>query len=354
MTITTHPGELHTLYNPCIIRVTKGDEEKAAIKVVFGSSAVNLEREYFNFGSGDEAYFDIQNILKKGIESGIVPISGSPCWIDKQFFVHYSVFDNLNVKIYEATGINAVAQIQEIPNLTDQRGHFMTKFDKLRWYSGFPLEIVAFAFRTGDTYIRFDGDDFTEVDADVFVIPITSVHSSIEIGNQNYDKYIRDNQGRIITTNQLEPLEINTDDDYKQFMMPIENPCTPDNPFYVRWENQQGGFDYWMFGVKQTITKSLTGSETFMPVVLDVENAKTFEQIISLEATEKIKVGSQNISQNDFDCLSKIIYSKKIEWYANSKWQQIFVDSGDSENDTKAILKDIELTFRLQNPKLQI
>ena len=97
MIVTSHPGELHTLYNPCIIRVTKEAEAKAIIKIAFGhldelpASYITIEREYFDFGDGFETYFDIQRTLRNGIGSGITAIGGSPCWIDKQFFVEYTV-----------------------------------------------------------------------------------------------------------------------------------------------------------------------------------------------------------------------------------------------------------------------
>lgn len=359
MIITQHPSELHTIFNPCIIKATKGAETKAKIFVAFGIYTVlpvdyiTVEREYFN----NEAVFDIQKILRAAIGSGITAIGGSPCWIDKQFFVEYTVFDNLNALVYSATAINAVSQIQESSSLTDQRGHFMTKFDKLKRYSGYPLEITAFSFRTGQTYIRFDGDDFTDVAANVFIIPIEDTHYSVEIGNQNYDCFLRDNQGRVIEDNLGNGITwTDTDSDYKQFIMPIDNPRRPENPFYIRWENREGGFDYWMFGYRQFFTGSISNQQTFKPVVIDQQTANTFTEIVSLEGNEKVKVGAQGLTSNEYDCISKLKYSPMIEWFNEStqSWQRIFVDGdGKSENDTHDILSEIEFTFLLPTPQLQ-
>jgi hypothetical protein len=358
MIITQYPTELHTAFNPCIIKVTKGDEEKAKIYVAFGiytvlpATYVTVEREYFN----NEAYFDIQRILRNGIGSGITAIAGSPCWIDKQFFVEYTVFDNLNALVYSATAINAVAQVQETSNLTDKRGHFMTKFDKLKRYAGYPLQIVAFSFRTGQTYIRFDGDAFAQVSANVFVLPITAAHYSVEIGNQNYDCFLRDNQGRVIEDNFVNGIQwTDVDSDYKQFILPIENPIMPENPFYVKWENRQGGFDYWMFSYRQYFTSSVTNIKTIKPVVTDQQTAKGFTEQLSVEGIEKVKVGAQGLTTNEYNCISKLIYSPQIEWFneVTQSWQTLIIDKGENENDTHNILNELEFTFILPTPQLQ-
>ena len=358
MNITLYPRELHTIFNPCIIKAKRQGEAKAIIYLAFGNwtakpvDYITLEREWLN----DVAYFDIKNILKGGIKEGITPIVNTPCWIDKQFFVEYTIFNNIDAKIYNATAVNAVAQVQESSTLTDQRGHFMTKFDRLKYYAGYPLEIVSFAFRTGDTFIRFDGLDFTQVAANVFVIPISEQHNSIEISNQNFDKFLRDNQGRVITDNNYEPITVPAGDDYKQFMMPIDAPEMPCSPFYVRWVNQQGGWDYWMFGHRQFINRSISNQITFNPYVQNQQLVKGFETVVGMEGTEKIKVGSESMTENDYECVSKLIYSPTIEWFneATRLWQSITIDGdGANENDTNATRKDIEITFKLPTPQLQ-
>jgi len=376
MIITQHPGELHAIYNPCIIKCTKGVEVKAKIFIAFGLVSslpvdyITYEREYLNNQADfnlkrilqiEREYlnsvvdFDLKEVLQSAVMDGVV--LADPLWIDKQFFVEYSVFDNLNNFIYSATAINAVAQIQESSNMTDQRGHFMTKFDVLKKYVGYPLEIVAFGFRSGDTCVRFDGNDFAQVDANVFVVPVNGVYRSIEIANQNYGAYLRDNQGRVITDNLGNGItwtSINTD--FKDFILPIENLITPATPFYIRWVNRQGGWDYWMFGYRQYFDRGVSNQLTFNPYVEDQETAKGFTQLVSLDGAEKVKVGSSGMNQNDFDCVSLLVYSPNIEWFNESTqmWQTILIDGdGKSEDDTHDILKDLEFTFLLPTPQLQ-
>jgi len=357
MIIIQHPGELHTIFNPCIVKCTKGVEDKAVIFIAIGlvtvlpATFITCEREYLN----NEADFDLKKILRNAIQEGITLID--PLWIDKSFFVEYSVFDNLNNFIYSSTAINAVVQLQESSNLTDQRGHFMTRFDKLKRYEGYPLEIVAFTFRTGQSFIRFDGDAFAQVSANVFVIPVSSLHNSIEIGNQNFDAYLRDNQGRIISDNLGNGITwTSTDSDYKDFILEIENPIMPATPFYVRWKNRQGGWDYWMFGYRQYFDRSISNQLTFNPYIQDQQSVKGFSNLVTLDGVEKVKVGSSGMIQNDFDCVSLLVYSPEIQRFNEEVqlWQTIFIDGdGKSENDTHDILKDLEFTFLLPTPQLQ-
>jgi hypothetical protein len=368
MVITQHPSELHTIFNPCIIKVTKGAEAKAKIFIALGiydqipESYITVEREYFN----NETYFDIKRILRNGISSGITEVGN--CWIDKQFFVEYTVFDGNNAtKIYSATATIGVAQLQKTSVMTSKRGYFLTNFERIKKYDSFPIDVVALAFSTGETYIRFDGsnednidgnadDNFAQVNATVFVIPIRSVHYSIEIGNQNYDCFLRDNQGRVIEDNLGNDISwTDVESDYKQFILPIDNLPTPENPFYIRWINREGGWDYWMFGYRQFFNSSITNIKTFNPVVIDQQTASGFTEILSLDGIEKVKVGAQGLNQNDYDCISKLIYSPKIEWLnlETQDWQRITIDKGETEKDTRNILGELEFTFILPTPQLQ-
>lgn len=368
MILIQHPSALHTVFNPCIIKFEQvsPSELKARIYIVEGhrindsdiDNYITIEREFMN----GYAVFDIRKSLRSLIGyrfnalPQIIPIVDSPCWIDENFFLEYTIFDeNWDIR-FTATAINAVAQIQESSNLSTMIGHFMTRFDKLKKYEGYPLEIVTFAFREGPTYIRFNGENFTNVDANVFVIPINGIHTSIEIGNQNYDMFLRDNAGRIITANNGYGITLlSVDDDYKQFLMPIENPTLPENPFYVRWLNRQGGYDYWMFSYRQFFNRNIASPQVFIPETTDQETVSGFESLYSLTAEEFVRVGAQGLSSNEFDCLSKLPYSPKVEWFDEStqKFKTLIIQKGDSERDNRNILSELEFTFKLPTPQLQ-
>lgn len=357
MIVTQHPPLVHSLFNPCLVKVTKESEPKAEIKLSNNNTGTDdtiLTREYF----AGEATFDLKNILRSLMINRITPVDGTPCWIDESLFIEYTVIDAGRNEIYNATAILSVAQIQESSNYSDKRGRFLTAFDRIKKYNGYPVELVVLAFREGNTYIRFDGENFTQVDANVFVLPLPLFESSfsVEIGNYDFDSFLRDNAGRVITSNLGNGIEwTSVSEDYKQFIMPIEEFPMPENPFYIRWINRQGGYDYWMFSYRQYLTRSISNQQTFNPYVENQETADSFEDLYNLSANESVRVGTEGLSANDYDCVSKLIYSPKIEHYnpETMKWTRIYVEKGDNERDTRSILNQLEFTFKLPIVQLQ-
>ena len=337
MIVTQHPPLIHSLFNPCLVKVTQGTETKAEIRVSnnddYGNYTI-LTREYF----AGKATFDIKKVLRSLMIDRITPIDTTPCWIDKNLFIEYTVRNADMDVIYQATAIFSVAQIQESSNYSDKRARFLTAFDRIKKYNGYPVELVVLAFREGNTYIRYGGEDFTQVDANVFVLPLPLSESSFSVTVCNYE---------------FESVPIQ--EDYKQFIMPIENPIMPENPFYIRWINRQGGYDYWMFSYRQYLTRSISNQQTFNPYVENQETADSFEELYDLSANESVRVGTEGLNANDYDCVSKLIYSPKIEHYnpETMKWSRIFVEKGDNELDTRSILNQLEFTFKLPTVQLQ-
>lgn len=357
MRVTQHPPLIHSLFNPCLVKVRKELEPKAEIRVsnnnALGDDTI-LTREYF----AGKATFELKKVLRSLMIDRITPIDTTPCWIDENLFIEYTVRNADMDEIYQATAIFSVAQIQESSNYSDKRGRFLTAFDRIKKYNGYPVELVVLAFREGNTYIRFDGENFTQVDANVFVLPLPISESSfsVEIGNYDFDSFLRDNAGRVITGNSGNGIEwTGVSEDYKQFIMPIEEFPMPENPFYIRWINRQGGYDYWMFSYRQYLTRSISNQQTFNPYVENQETADSFEELYDLSANESVRVGTEGLNANDYDCVSKLIYSPKIEHYnpETMKWSRIFVEKGDNELDTRSILNQLEFTFKLPTVQLQ-
>lgn len=368
MAVVTYQSQFHTLFNPCKIRVDSFvGAESGAIYVIKGhytgvipvpeiffifedSHAIRLHREKLN----GVINYDISGILKSFLINEVTPIAGCPCVIDDSLFVEYSIFDEHAQFVVNATAINAVSQRNGSPDLSTKIGHFMTRFDKLKKYNGYPLQVVAFGFTDSNTYINFNGDSFIQIPSNksnVFVALIDDGKYNLTISSAPNDLFLRDNIGRIITGNLGNGITVvpEPSEDFKQFIIEIENLPTPCNPFYVRWLNRQGGFDYWMFGFRQFLTKGIADKKTYI-------NEDNDEVIYSLSGLESVRVGATNLNRNEFDILSKIIYSPKIEWYDEniSAWKQILIEKGDSELDTRSTINTLEFTFSLPNPIIQI
>jgi len=135
----------------------------------------------------------------------------------------------------------------------------------------------------------------------------------------------------------------------------VELMPTPENPFYVRWINQQGGYDSWMFSYRQFFSKSISNQQSFSPVVFDQSAVSGFSNVYAMQGSEQVRVGAAGLTSNEFDCISKLIYSPKIEWWneKTSTWINLIVSNGNSERDNHNVLGELEFTFNLPEPQLQ-
>ena len=129
----------------------------------------------------------------------------------------------------------------------------------------------------------------------------------------------------------------------------------PETGFYVRWINQLGGWDAWMFGCRQYFTKSLTGTQTYNPYFVDVETITGNVQVYQKTGKEQVKVSSGMVTKNQYDTISALIYSPRIEWFnkETNTWITIIVDKGDNEIGGHKPSGECRFTFDLPAPQLQ-
>lgn len=357
MIITSYPIRIHSAYNPIIVKGTpKADETTATLKVAFGhhyqlpNNYVTLEREFFN----GIATFNLSSLITsqfskfRDMNFGMV--------INDNLRVLYTVF-NGNEMTYQGTALNAVSQVGEPSDMVSYLGCFLTKFDKVKTYENYQREVYVVAFENATTCVFADDNIIatTEVQKHFGVDISWQNASTLSVANSDVDIFLRNNQGKIVTDNYGNPIEILAVENGIYRHLEIERCCTPRNPFYIRWINHLGGLDYWMFGVQQLFDKKLSNLDTFEPYIQDVESATENEVPISVEAKENVLVGAENLNENEFEQLDKIIYSPLVEWYdeKRAKWLRIIPDKGNVENNTKYSSKEIELKFKLPKPILQ-
>lgn len=129
----------------------------------------------------------------------------------------------------------------------------------------------------------------------------------------------------------------------------------PEHPFYVRWVNDLAGWDYWMFDCRY-VKKRKTGSRKIVErYVTDMAATSGNKQTISLEVNEEVTVGASQISEDEFECISALLYSTFVQWYDESKgkWIDIIPD-GEASFFYGSPRTDIEITFILPDRQLQM
>ena len=356
MDIIKQPPATHTAFNPVVLRVAETVAEEIFIGVEKGGNTYATQaREVIN----GAAVFDISGAIKRLFELGVEDTNPPTDYtlLDGQLAASYTLSIQTTGGETESipirTAINAVVQVGESSDLTKWGDCLLTGFNKLKKYESYPLG-VSFLNNSQIAYLLF-GDE--QINAS----PIEDAHFCISIPNGvseiSFAKSVESIPiivaGSQLTAATGEPIlargKILSEGAVK---MEVKQECTPQSPFYVRWINQKGGRDYWMFSFRQTIEKSVDNVDTATPFILDQENAKGFSKVIGLEAEIKATVGAA-LQGDEFDTVSNIIFSPQIEWYREDigKWAQLIIDSSSIEKDTRTGGGNIEITFLL--PQIQ-
>lgn len=132
--------------------------------------------------------------------------------------------------------------------------------------------------------------------------------------------------------------------------------CIPNNPFYIRWINRYGGFDYWMFSKRQTFEREIKNIETFEPYISDFFNASGTATVIDKSIESKVTIGAEGLTVNEWRILSFIADSAFVQWYdeENMKWINIIVEKSKLALQTDSSRHGLELTIQLPTPQLAL
>lgn len=102
----------------------------------------------------------------------------------------------------------------------------------------------------------------------------------------------------------------------------------PAHPFYIRWINHLGGYDYFMFACNHKRKLSLTANEYYEPYGSDGVTRSYHKA-----AKEAVEVSTGIVDKQTLDALARMPLSPDIRWYKEStrEWVPIQIESGDTE-----------------------
>lgn len=137
----------------------------------------------------------------------------------------------------------------------------------------------------------------------------------------------------------------------------FEKTCTPDNPFYIRWINRQGGFEYQMFDQNKEFEATAGGFVDFYPSFHDTTEAARTREILDMdECKDTAAVGLEQLDRYDFDRISNLIFSPRIDVYNPelARWEGITLDNTTRVTwDTRTSRGAVGFVFRLKDIQLQ-
>lgn len=131
-----------------------------------------------------------------------------------------------------------------------------------------------------------------------------------------------------------------------------EVPC---NPFYVRWINQKGGWDTYMFEQHKKYTQEVDRGDQYVLANSRGPYASQTRGELAPEFKNIVQAGAEQLDENDFNLLKGIALSPLVQRYNDSTgvWQRVLVNDTDLTWDTKTPRNTVSYEFQLIDEQTQ-
>lgn len=131
-----------------------------------------------------------------------------------------------------------------------------------------------------------------------------------------------------------------------------EIPC---NPFYIRWINQKGGWDTYMFEQPKKYTQEVDRGDQYVLANSRGPYASQTRGELAPEFKNIVQAGAEQLDENDFNLLKGIALSPLVQRYNYSvkAWQRVLVNDTDLTWDTKTPRNTVSYEFQLIDEQTQ-
>ncbi len=164
-----------------------------------------------------------------------------------------------------------------------------------------------------------------------------------------FDEELADGADYVIVRNRNSPL--NSDKWHIRYV-DAETPC---NPFYIRWINQKGGWDTYMFEQHKKYTQEVDRGDQYVLANSRDPYASQTRGELAPEFKNIVQAGAEQLDENDFNLLKGIALSPLVQVYNYQigEWQRVLVDDTDLTWDTKAPRNTVSYEFQLIDEQTQ-
>lgn len=129
----------------------------------------------------------------------------------------------------------------------------------------------------------------------------------------------------------------------------------PCNPFYIRWINQKGGWDTYMFEQHKKYTQEVDRGDQYVLANSRDPYASQTRGELAPEFKNIVQAGAEQLDENDFNLLKGIALSPLVQRYNDSvgAWQRVLVNDTDLTWDTKTPRNTVSYEFQLIDEQTQ-
>lgn len=164
-----------------------------------------------------------------------------------------------------------------------------------------------------------------------------------------FDEELTDGADYVIVRNRNLPL--NSDKWHIRYV-DTEVPC---NPFYIRWINQKGGWDTYMFEQHKKYMQEVDRGDQYVLANSRDPYASQTRGELAPEFKNIVQAGAEQLDENDFNLLKGIALSPLVQVYNYQirVWQRVLVDDTDLTWDTKTPRNTVSYEFQLIDEQTQ-
>lgn len=216
-------------------------------------------------------------------------------------------------------------------------------------YFGYPNFLTLFAKGSRsvvmqsamEVNVMYTGDTFFEK---VEISPRINIPLVLE-----FDEELIEGADYVIVRNRNLPLN---SDKWHIHYVDTEVPC---NPFYIRWINQKGGWDTYMFEQHKKYTQEVDRGDQYVLANSRDPYASQTRGELAPEFKNIVQAGAEQLDENDFNLLKGIALSPLVQVYNYQigEWQRVLVDDTDLTWDTKTPRNTVSYEFQLIDEQTQ-
>ena len=213
---------------------------------------------------------------------------------------------------------------------------FMMTKTALQWYEGYELGVVFCVENP-------NGLDWDVVSGDI--------NGEIEQGNHHHSEIHR---AVVFTDLSTSPFSIGWGNligikfnDEMKYAVTLQKKSVPAHPFYVRWINELGGYDYNMFECNQQHSYEIASQTTY-----DMQDGDGQQVVLDKTGNHTIEVSSGLVTRQNAIAIAKLVLSPDIRWYDEQAGQWIRITapqqsiSFQTENPTSEVVLKFVLPYQ--------
>lgn len=212
-------------------------------------------------------------------------------------------------------------------------------------YYGYPYYVTLFPR-------GFSGSPDIASSVDVWVKLHDGVENQFEISTRLSIPFVYEFEDEADYIKLRLPISAYSSQAWKIIFVNTETPC---NPFYIRWINQKGGWDTYMFEQHKKYTQEVDRGDQYVLANSRDPYASQTRGELAPEFKNIVQAGAEQLDENDFNLLKGIALSPLVQRYNDSimAWQRVLVNDTNLTWDTKTPRNTVSYEFQLIDEQTQ-